>query len=895
MRGRTALAATVEAKAPYNRAAMPDNLRHYSLGQKLGSGRLGDVFSAQDTRVGRTVAIRIVKPAISREPHARDRLLEDARRAAALSHANVACLVEWGEEDDQVFLAFEFVHGERLGAEIAGRPLNVRRAIDIGVQIADALAEGHGLGLVHGDLRPDQIVITPKGRPKILDFGFLSWTNGGHVRQAVADLASVDRSHVVSIVAYMSPEQALGEAIDHRTDIFSLGVLLYEMVTGRSPFLAETPSATLVRILQTQPPAPSSFNPLVPPILDRIIQRALAKSLAVRYDNAALLATELRQAGLELDVRSESAVREETAIPLPVKRHGRRAVRLASAFVLVALAGVLAFLLGPRVRKFYEQRSRPARPAVVASLPFDAAAGTRQGEYFSTGFGEDLLARLAQVDGLRVVGRRSMRAYRGLAPGVVGEETGARFVLAGEVGLEAQQVQAVVRLFDPDTGGELWNGRFSRDAEQIFALQAEIAEEVARQMRLTLTPSPARDRTALRVTKPAAYDLYLQGRNAAANYDYARAIPLLEQAVAVDGALAEAQAALAIALAAARDLSGEWTASVAERITAAAGAAMAADPDLPAAHIAMAAAEAGQAGALEYLRRAIELDPDQSTAYNHFADEVAAIEPSLACAFYGRALELDPRFDETYRDRAEAHILLGEFDEAMKDVVSGRALSPARWWWQALAARIEFERGRLEEGLAAAAQADLVGRSAPILVAYASALQTGGRSSEAIEAVSKSRVMSPGSCLPSALMAGLEFDAGRRREGLERAREIMEMAQAPGASDSLHPCAAMAAASIGDAQSAAEWLRRIAASDTASRRWFREGHGGCHFLALERGAYPWNKVSEHPLVLSAQAEIDKARLRLRAEVVRVAEGFLDRDRERAAVQPGDGEVPPGQP
>ncbi|MFB3854351.1 MAG: protein kinase [Vicinamibacterales bacterium] len=851
---------------------MPENLRQYTLLEQIGSGQLGPLYRAYDTRVGRSVAIRIVDPAIASDPDARFRLFEDARKAAALSHANVAGLVEWGEDDGRLFLAFEYVTGDRLSAVVAGRPLNVRRAIDLGIQLADALAEGHALGLVHGDLRPDTIVVTAKGRPKILDFGFLSWAGGGRVRQSVAELAAVDRATAASIVAYMSPEQALGEMVDHRTDIFSLGALLFEMVTGRPPFSGDTGTATLVRILQAKPPAASELNPLVPPVLDHVISRALSKSIAGRYDSAALLATQLRQVGNEMDALADAAEDSLTA-PIEAGRTRRRRRLAAAAAILVALA-LAAWNWRADIANLVERWSPPAGPAVLAVQPFDSADGEDgQRAYFAEGFAEDLATRLAQVEGLAVVGRRSIRAYEGVRPGVVGQETGAAFVVTGAVGVEGDRARILLRLIDTRTSREAWTGEVQGEAARIIALQAEAASRVAAALRVKAPPGAGRDRAALRVTKPAAYDLYLQGTGAMAADDLARAVPLLEQAVAIDPALAEAQAALAAAIAAETETSGELTPSAAERLTAAAGAAVAADPDLPAAQIAMALAEAGEPEALEYLRCAVQIDRRYSAAYHRLAEEIVAIDPARAIGFLQRSIDLDPRFDESYRDRAWAFILLGNFADAEKDLAAGRALKPSRWWWPALLARMEFEQGRRGKGLEIAAAGNVELRSAATLTACAGALHLEGRTGEALKAVDDFRVSRPGSCVTAALAAALAFDSGRRTEAADNVRRIMDMAEAPGRSDFLYPCAAMAAAAVGDARATASWLRRIAASDTATRRWLRDGHDLSHELALERAAYPWQKVAADPLVIAAAGEIEMARLRLRAQLAKLLEGL----------------------
>jgi serine/threonine protein kinase len=265
---------------------MLESLGHYKILERIGAGGLGEVFRARDTRLGRTVAIKTVGPAVAGDPPSRERLLADARAGATLSHPNIATLYEIGEDQGQLFLAFEFVPGETLDAVIAGRPLNPRRAVDFAIQIADALADMHAQNLVHADVKPANIIITPKDKAKLLDAGLAAWTGGGAERGAAARgaaTASAQDAATLRTVAYMSPEQGLGEEVDPRTDIFSLGVVFFEMLTGRPPFAGATQNAVLLQIGQAPAPAPTSINRSLPPEVDAIVARALAKSLPGRY------------------------------------------------------------------------------------------------------------------------------------------------------------------------------------------------------------------------------------------------------------------------------------------------------------------------------------------------------------------------------------------------------------------------------------------------------------------------------------------------------------------------------------------------------------------------------------------------------------------------------------
>jgi eukaryotic-like serine/threonine-protein kinase len=291
---------------------MLERVGPYKILDRLGSGGIGDLYRALDTRLGRTVAVRAVRAAISGDPSRREQFLVDAGAASSISHPNIATLYETVDQDGTLFVVSEFAPGDSLAALIAGRPLNPRRAVDLAIQLSDALAEAHAGGIVHGDLRPDSIVVTPKGNGKILDFGLSAWTRGGAVRRAApglggARVSDLDMGSISRTLPYLSPEQALGEQVDCQSDIFSIGSILFEMLTGVQPFSGSTRGELMRGILHTEPSSPSSLNPLLPPELDPILRKALSKRSDDRYSAAATLAAELRAVAAVLEARAASA------------------------------------------------------------------------------------------------------------------------------------------------------------------------------------------------------------------------------------------------------------------------------------------------------------------------------------------------------------------------------------------------------------------------------------------------------------------------------------------------------------------------------------------------------------------------------------------------------------
>lgn len=317
---------------------MPETLGQYKLLDLVGAGALGELVRARDTRYGRTVALRVLPEELAGDPQQRERFLADARQAATLSHPNIAATYEIGEDQGQLFVAGEFVPGEPLQAVIGGHPLNPRRAIDFAVQIADALADAHAGGVVHRALGTDTIFITPKDKAKILDFGMASWTRAGRARAGSSSAAeSLGES---AEIAYVSPEQASGQAVDHRSDIFSFGVVLFEMLTGRLPFPSTAASAPSPSLASGRAPAPSTINPAVPRELDPIVAKALARSVDRRYQSAATIAAQLRAVEAILDAREAAGPPARPPAARAKRRPSRWWVLLLVALVLGALGWI---------------------------------------------------------------------------------------------------------------------------------------------------------------------------------------------------------------------------------------------------------------------------------------------------------------------------------------------------------------------------------------------------------------------------------------------------------------------------------------------------------------------------------------------------------------------------
>ncbi len=849
-----------------------DRIAHYTILEQIGRGGMGEVYRARDTRLGRTVAIKVLPAEVAAEPQRRERFLREARAAAALSHPNIATLFEVGEENGRLYLVFEYVPGQTLRAVLGGRPMNTRRAVDLAIQLADALGDAHAAGIVHRDLKPDNIVVTPKGNAKILDFGLATWTRGGAARRAAPATVETAPGVVLGTLAYMSPEQARGEEVDERSDIFSLGVVIFEMLTGRNPFASAGGGlSAATSILRDQPPPPSTVNRELPGEIDAILARTLAKDPAERYQAAVALAAELRALAAILDVRASTASPAAVAPAASPRRRGR----WLPAALVAALVVAGAWAARDPLRRAWRRYVEPPPAPIMAVLPFEVADPAST--YFADGLADDLIARLGQTPGIRVLGRSATRAYRGATPAAIAAELRAAVVLTGFVRREGDLMRVSVELVDPADGLQIWSRQFDRPVAGVFAVQTEIAEQVARALRVTLAPSAARARTAARMVDARAYDLYLKARDLAARRDRSGAVELFEAAVAADPALAEAQAGLALA----RYLEGvgggdPFAPGFLPAIRRAAREALDVDPDLPEAQVAAGVSAGTLAEALAAFRRAIELDGSYAEAYHQLADQIVSIDPARADALYRRTRELDARMDVTWADLAVAGLLAGDPGRVEADAAHALGADPG-----SLHARLAQALGALARGqpqTIAEVSHEFFAPQDPAVfpggwAAYATALYAAGHQAEAAAVVERLTERAPRFCAGRAAMAGVLMDRGDRAGARRLSAEVFAEAARDGAPAPLARCAATAAAALGDAPLAATWLRRIAEREDTLRWWGLAMVGVTGDLAVRLRLYPWNKVADSSPVRAALEGIQRAYQRLRPLVTEKLAGL----------------------
>ena len=503
----------------------------YKIEAPIGAGAMGEVFRARDTRLHRTVAIKVLPHDRVADPDRKRRFLQEARAASALNHPNIVVIYDISSEAGTDFLVMEYVRGKNLQELITPQGLPFAEVCRYGAQISSALAAAHAAGIVHRDIKPANIMVTPEGQVKILDFGVAKLTEPVHAEgETRTQIELTTPGIVVGTVAYMSPEQTRGEDLDGRSDIFSLGSVLYEAATGRLPFQGASMLAVMHEIATRVPPAPSGLGAGLPPEFDRVVERALAKSRQDRYASAAEL-------GAVLQVLAGPAPSATLPVaPAPPRRRWKLAATAAAAVLLIA--GALAYYL------------LPTRGAIdsIAVLPFTNASNDPSLEYQADGLTEEVINSLTQAPNLKVMARATVFRYKGRAldPQEIGKQLGVRAVLMGRIVRMDDRATVQADLVDTKDGSQLWGRQFNRSVAELQAIHEEIAQQVVGKIQ---PGGGDQKRLAKRhMVDPQAYDLYLQGRRALSEVTDERirqSMVYFQQAIARDPNYAAAYAGLA--------------------------------------------------------------------------------------------------------------------------------------------------------------------------------------------------------------------------------------------------------------------------------------------------------------------------------------------------------------
>jgi len=712
-------------------------ISHYKIFEKLGEGGMGIVYKAEDTRLKRTVALEFLPPELTRDPEAEERFIQEARAASAIEHNNICTIYEINETkpapgepgDGQIFIAMACYEGETLREKISRGPLRIEEALDIASQVSNALQEAHEKGIVHRDLKPANVMITRKGQAKIMDFGLAKLRGQKKLTR---------EGTTVGTVAYMSPEQARGEEVDHRTDIWSLGTVLYEMITAHIPFEGEYEQAVVYSILNEDPKPMTGLRTGISIELERIVSKTLEKNPNERYQHLDEVL---------VDLRAIARVPESRAITFSQTKAKR--FRAKHTYIYAGIVILLLILLAGRFILFPGDMQQAEAIDSVAILPLENISGNPDQEYFAQGMTEALITELSKIKALRVISRTSAMRYKNTDKSLpqIANELSVDAVVEGSALLAGEHVRITAQLIEAATDRHIWADSYERELRDIITLQKEVAHTIAQEIRITVTKEEQGRLAQVRPVNPEAYELYLKGRyfwDKRTPEAMTKGIEYFRQAIREDPDYALAYTGLADSYHLLASYSILAPMEAFPKAKEAALKALEIDGTLAEAHNSLAATELlydwDWAAAEREFKRAIELNPNYVTAHQWYAIYLTVTERmNEAITEIKRAMEIDPLSLSLQTGLARQFYFVREYDQAIEQYDKALELDANYVFARAFLGLAYVQKLMYEEAIAEFRQAVALteGKEPGMLAVLGHAYGVSGQNDEALGILSE--------------------------------------------------------------------------------------------------------------------------------------------------------------
>lgn len=672
---------------------------HFEILDHLGKGGMGEVFLARDTRLDRQVALKFLPDLVRKDDHARARFLREARAASKLSHTHIASVFSIEETPQHDFIVMEYVKGRSLRKEIEENGMTVDRAVRFCSEIAGALETAHRAGIVHRDIKPENILITDDGRVKVVDFG---------IAQVSGAETLTETSATVGTAAYMSPEQCKGETVDARSDLFSLGSVLYELITGKRPFKGPYAASITYAIVNQDPEPAPSINPEVSPALESILSMCLAKDPDRRYETASALKADLDNILAAVPTVAGDGPDTE---PTPARSSTRRWLAPAIVGILVFVVAVFVF----RGLLSTTSSETSSTMSSIAVLPFENSTGDPDVAFLCDGIPESLINRLSVIPGFKVISRSSSFAFRDQAASLtdIGRALDVQTILVGRLERRGGELSISTELVNLSDDSQIWGGKFRRPSTDILQIEDEIATSIANHLQLRLSANMENRLVKSGTVDPEAYQLYLKGRFLVVGSpsEMDMGLDFLREAVAISPGFALGHAGVADALATRGWLSLSPRHELVPEATASIRTALSIDPELSEVQTALGNIRTifdwDWDGAETAFQMAIATGPSNALAYQRYSDLLAAMhrgEEALAMA--RKAQQLDPVSIAPTHWAGLSYLLLNDFESAADEFKKLIEIHPGWSWGYIKLATSYALAGRFEEALQVAAEAE---------------------------------------------------------------------------------------------------------------------------------------------------------------------------------------------